>query len=69
MIPHPLPFCIELVDFPADTVTGTAHRSWTEQLTNQHEFTLVPTEEMYAYATLATLGDDVYFEPTTKYVS
>ena len=25
----------------------------------------VPTEEMYAYATLATLGDDVYFEPST----
>jgi len=26
---------------------------------------LVPTEEMYEYATLATLGDDVYFEPST----
>ncbi|TFK41382.1 threonine aldolase [Crucibulum laeve] len=25
----------------------------------------VPTEEMYAYATTATLGDDVYFEPST----
>ncbi|KAF9451788.1 threonine aldolase [Macrolepiota fuliginosa MF-IS2] len=25
----------------------------------------VPTEEMYTYATLATLGDDVYFEPST----
>uniref|UniRef100_A0A8H7YAX0 Aromatic amino acid beta-eliminating lyase/threonine aldolase domain-containing protein n=1 Tax=Psilocybe cubensis TaxID=181762 RepID=A0A8H7YAX0_PSICU len=25
----------------------------------------VPTEEMYSYATLATLGDDVYFEPST----
>ncbi|KAF9480456.1 hypothetical protein BDN70DRAFT_979312 [Pholiota conissans] len=25
----------------------------------------VPTEEMYAYATLATLGDDVYFEPSS----
>ncbi|KIM48425.1 hypothetical protein M413DRAFT_440155 [Hebeloma cylindrosporum] len=25
----------------------------------------VPTEEMYAYATLATLGDDVYHEPST----
>ncbi|KAF9557865.1 hypothetical protein CPC08DRAFT_764314 [Agrocybe pediades] len=26
----------------------------------------VPTEEMYSYATLATLGDDVYFEPSTS---
>ncbi|KAJ7630715.1 pyridoxal phosphate-dependent transferase [Roridomyces roridus] len=26
----------------------------------------VPTHEMYEYATLATLGDDVYFEPSTK---
>ncbi|KAF8203279.1 pyridoxal phosphate-dependent transferase [Pholiota molesta] len=26
---------------------------------------ILPTEEMYAYATLATLGDDVYFEPST----
>ncbi|KAF7310717.1 Beta-elim-lyase domain-containing protein [Mycena chlorophos] len=26
----------------------------------------VPTPEMYQYATLATLGDDVYFEPSTK---
>ncbi|KAF8971563.1 pyridoxal phosphate-dependent transferase [Flammula alnicola] len=25
----------------------------------------VPTDEMYSYATLATLGDDVYFEPST----
>jgi len=25
----------------------------------------VPTEEMYKYATLATLGDDVYFDPST----
>ncbi|PPQ98978.1 hypothetical protein CVT24_003474 [Panaeolus cyanescens] len=25
----------------------------------------VPTEEMYQYATRATLGDDVYFEPST----
>ncbi|KJA25961.1 hypothetical protein HYPSUDRAFT_133631 [Hypholoma sublateritium FD-334 SS-4] len=25
----------------------------------------VPTEDMYAYATLATLGDDVYFEPSS----
>ncbi|KAF9459484.1 pyridoxal phosphate-dependent transferase [Collybia nuda] len=25
----------------------------------------VPTKEMYAYATLATLGDDVYFDPST----
>ncbi|KAK7064413.1 beta-elim-lyase domain-containing protein [Favolaschia claudopus] len=25
-----------------------------------------PTKEMYDYATLATLGDDVYFEPSTK---
>jgi threonine aldolase len=25
----------------------------------------VPTEEMYSYATLATLGDNVYFEPST----
>ncbi|KAF8895042.1 pyridoxal phosphate-dependent transferase [Gymnopilus junonius] len=25
----------------------------------------VPTEEMYAYGSLATLGDDVYFEPST----
>jgi hypothetical protein len=24
---------------------------------------------MYAYATLATLGDDVYFEPSTALVS
>lgn len=23
---------------------------------------------MYAYATLATLGDDVYFDPSTAYV-
>ena len=28
----------------------------------------VPTEEMLAYASLASLGDDVYFEPTTAYV-
>lgn len=28
----------------------------------------VPTEEMLAYASLATLGDDVYFEPSTAYV-
>ncbi|KAF7306721.1 Beta-elim-lyase domain-containing protein [Mycena indigotica] len=26
----------------------------------------VPTQEMYQYATLATLGDDVYFEPSTR---
>ncbi|KAJ7900110.1 pyridoxal phosphate-dependent transferase [Mycena olivaceomarginata] len=26
----------------------------------------VPTKEMYEYATLSTLGDDVYFEPSTK---
>ncbi|KAJ8084274.1 hypothetical protein PM082_003042 [Marasmius tenuissimus] len=26
----------------------------------------VPTKEMYAYATLASLGDDVYHEPTTN---
>ncbi|KAJ7107655.1 pyridoxal phosphate-dependent transferase [Mycena crocata] len=26
----------------------------------------VPTKEMYEYATLATIGDDVYFEPSTK---
>ncbi len=40
---------------------------WMSQSFNVN-FLLVPTEEMYAYATLATLGDDVYFEPTTKYV-
>ena len=28
----------------------------------------VPTDEMIAYASLATLGDDVYFEPSTAYV-
>ncbi|KAJ7071245.1 pyridoxal phosphate-dependent transferase [Mycena amicta] len=27
---------------------------------------IFPTPEMYQYATLATLGDDVYFEPSTK---
>ncbi|KAJ2928867.1 hypothetical protein H1R20_g8224, partial [Candolleomyces eurysporus] len=26
---------------------------------------ILPTAEMYAYATLATLGDDVYYEPST----
>ncbi|KAF7339843.1 Beta-elim-lyase domain-containing protein [Mycena venus] len=26
----------------------------------------VPTKEMYEYATLSTMGDDVYFEPSTK---
>ncbi|KAJ7492844.1 pyridoxal phosphate-dependent transferase [Mycena latifolia] len=26
----------------------------------------VPTKEMYEYATLATIGDDVYFEPSTN---
>ncbi|KAJ6604426.1 pyridoxal phosphate-dependent transferase [Mycena vulgaris] len=26
----------------------------------------VPTKEMYEYATLSTIGDDVYFEPSTK---
>ncbi|KAJ7783539.1 pyridoxal phosphate-dependent transferase [Mycena maculata] len=26
----------------------------------------VPTKEMYEYAALATVGDDVYFEPSTK---
>jgi threonine aldolase len=26
----------------------------------------VPTKEMYAYASLASLGDDVYFEPSTN---
>ncbi|KAF7320235.1 Beta-elim-lyase domain-containing protein [Mycena kentingensis (nom. inval.)] len=26
----------------------------------------VPSPEMYTYATLATLGDDVYFDPSTK---
>ncbi|KAH9484847.1 putative low-specificity L-threonine aldolase [Psilocybe cubensis] len=26
---------------------------------------ILPTEEMYSYAALATLGDDVYFEPST----
>ncbi|KAF8213298.1 pyridoxal phosphate-dependent transferase [Mycena galopus ATCC 62051] len=26
----------------------------------------VPTKEMYEYATLSTVGDDVYFEPSTK---
>lgn len=29
----------------------------------------MPTEEMYSYATLATLGDDVYFEPSTAFVT
>ncbi|KAF9042107.1 threonine aldolase [Panaeolus papilionaceus] len=29
------------------------------------ETTTVPTEEMYQYGTRATLGDDVYFEPST----
>ncbi|KAF5337421.1 hypothetical protein D9611_003239 [Ephemerocybe angulata] len=28
----------------------------------------VPTEEMYAYATTATLGDDVYFDPSTAHL-
>lgn len=28
----------------------------------------VPTEGMLAYASLATLGDDVYFEPSTAFV-
>ncbi|KAJ7786076.1 pyridoxal phosphate-dependent transferase [Mycena metata] len=30
------------------------------------KFLQVPTKEMYEYATLSTIGDDVYFEPSTK---
>jgi len=27
---------------------------------------IVPTREMYAYASLASLGDDVYYDPCTN---
>jgi hypothetical protein len=51
----------------ADTVTGwvrTSHLS-RNRISVQN---VVPTEEMLAYASLATLGDDVYFDQSTAFV-
>lgn len=58
-----------LTDFhPADTVTGWAQKYLIYLSIHVSVQFTVPTEEMLAYASLATLGDDVYFEPSTAYV-
>lgn len=49
--------------------SGHNHRSSSPPSNNlvaRTETRTVPTVEMYEYATQCTLGDDVYFEPSTS---
>lgn len=65
VIDHMLTFLLTF--HPADTFTGWA-QIFNASLNHVSVQFAVPTDEMLAYASLATLGDDVYFEPSTAYV-
>lgn len=50
----------------ADTITGILSRYGAR--IHADGTSLVPTKEMNAYALRASLGDDVYFEPSTAFL-
>lgn len=51
---------------PADTITGTQYIISEVDCPPPITFFLVPSQEMYNYGMLASLGDDVYEEPSTQ---
>jgi Beta-eliminating lyase len=62
-----IPRCnVSYEEASADTITGTICLERCPIHNLPHYACIVPSKELYAYATLASLGDDVYEEPSTQ---